>query len=111
MALTLEKLFEGLNGQNIPGLRAGVFVVAAVQALLPVGLIVYIARNANPMGDGMEWVAVVPAQFIAGFFAAPGLILSSINRLLIVGALLSIAGALVSLAFYLEIASEFSGKG
>ena len=63
------------------------------------------------MGDGMEWVAVVPALFIAGFFAVPGLILSTINRLLIVGSLLSITGALVSLAFYLEIAREFSGKG
>jgi hypothetical protein len=31
--------------------------------------------------------------------------------MLLAGALLSIAGVLVSLAFYLEIASEFSGKG
>jgi uncharacterized membrane protein len=111
MALALQKVFDILEGRWIPGLRAAVFVVAAAQALLPLGLIVYIARNANPKGDGMEWVAVAPALFIAGFFAAPALILSRMNRLLIVAALLAIAGALVSYAFYAEITRELSGAG
>jgi hypothetical protein len=111
MAFDLDKVFKALDGQHVRGLRAAVFVVAAVQALLPVGLIIYIARNANPMGDGMEWVAVVPALLIAAIFVAPALILSAINRLLIVGTLFAGVGILVNLAFYLEIASEFSGSG
>jgi hypothetical protein len=110
MALALQKVFGALDGRNIPGLRATTFVAAALQALLPAGLIATIAHNANPLGDGMEWVAVVPAIFIACLFAAPALILSAINRLLVVGVLIAIAGALVNLAFYLEIAREFSGS-
>ncbi len=111
MSFNLEKVFKALDGRQVLGLRAGVFIVAAAQALLPIGLIIYIVRHANPMGDGMEWVVVVPALFIAAIFVAPALILSAINRLLIIGALVAGVGVLVSLAFYLEIASEFSGRG
>jgi hypothetical protein len=111
MSFELKKIFGFLDGRNIPGLRIAVFIVSAAQALLPLGLIVYIARHANPMGDGMEWVAVVPALFLAGLSAAPALILSVINRLLILGALWVIAGTLVNLAFYTEIANEFSHTG
>lgn len=109
MAFELKKALDLLEGRTIQGLRAGLFVVSALQGLLPLGLIVYIARHANPKGDGMEWVAVVPALFIAGFFAAPGVILSIINRLLVFGALLAIAGVLVNFAFYTEIARELPG--
>ena len=108
MALELRKAFGVLDGRNISGLRAGIFIASAVQALLPAGLIFYIARNANPMGDGMEWVAMVPALFLAGLSAAPGLILSAINRLLIPGALWAVAGAILNLAFYTEVASELA---
>ena len=111
MSFELKKLFGLLDGRDIPGLRLAVFVVSAAQALLPFGLIVYIARNANPMGDGMEWVAVIPALFLAGLSAAPALLLSIINRLLVPGALWAIAGAVVNLAFYTEITREFSHAG
>jgi hypothetical protein len=111
MALDLQKALNILDGRHVRGLRSGVFIVAAAQALLPVGLIIYIARNANPLGDGMEWVAVVSALFIALFFVAPALILSAINRLLVFGALLAGAGVPVNLAFYVEIVREFSGRG
>ncbi len=111
MALELKKVFAVLDGRNIAGLRLAVLIGSAAQALLPVGLMVYIARNANPMGDGMEWVAMVPALFLAGLFAAPALLLSVINRLLIPGALWALAGAMLSLAFYIEIAREFSHAG
>jgi hypothetical protein len=111
MTFELKKVFDFLDGRTIPGLRSGLLVVSVLQALLPLGLIFYIARHANPKGDGMEWVAMIPALFIAGFFAMPALILGAIKRLLIVGALLAIAGALVSFGFYTEIAREFSGAG
>jgi hypothetical protein len=111
MPFDLGKVFNALDGQHVRGLRAAVFIVAATQALLPAGLMIYIASNANPMGDGMEWVAIVPALLIAAIFVAPALILSAINRLLIVGATFAGIGILVNLVFYLEIASEFSGSG
>jgi hypothetical protein len=111
MALDLQKVLHVLDGRRVPGLRAGVFIAAAAQALLPVGLIVYIARHANPIGDGMEWVAVVPALLIVAIFVAPALILAMINRLLVVGAFFAGVGILVNLAFYVEIAREFSGAG
>jgi hypothetical protein len=102
MALA-NRALDALNSRNISGLRAAVFVASAVQALLPLGLIVFIARHANPMGDGMEWV---PALFIAALTAAPGLIASIANRWLLAGLLWAIAGALLNLAFYAEIVSE-----
>jgi hypothetical protein len=111
MSFDLKQLSGRLDGRNIRGLRLGVFIVSAAQALLPVGLIVYIARHANPMGDGMEWVALVPALLLAGLFAAPALLASVINRLLVPGALWAVAGAVLSLAFYAEIAREFSHAG
>jgi hypothetical protein len=93
-------------GQDMRGLRVVVFIASAVQALLPLGLIVFIARHANPMGDGMEWVGVVPALFIAALTAAPGLIASINNRWLIGGLLWAIAGALLNYVFYAEVWSE-----
>jgi hypothetical protein len=59
----------------------------------------------------MEWVGMVPALFVAGLSAAPGLILSSINRLLILGALWAVAGVLLNYAFYTEVVSELSHLG
>jgi len=111
MSFDLKKPFGLLDGRNIPGLRPAPFIVSAAQALLPLGLIVLIARHANPMGDGMEWVAMVPALFLAGLSAAPALLLSVSNRLLVPGALWAIAGAAVNFAFYTEIAREFSHAG
>ena len=61
-----------LDGRNISGLRRRVHRRGGAGAAAGRPH-VYIARNANPMGDGMEWVAVVPALFIAGLFAAPAL--------------------------------------
>jgi hypothetical protein len=108
MSLELKKTFGFLDGRHIPGLRLALFIVSAAQALLPFGLAVFIARHANPMGDGLEWVGMVPALFLAGLSAAPGLILSSLNRLLVPGALWAIAGALLNYAFYAEVVSELS---
>jgi len=106
MALALKKAFDVLKARDVTGLRAAVFIVSAVQALLPLGLIVFIARHANPMGDGMEWVGVMPALFIAALTAGPGLIASVNNRWLIAGLLWAIAGALLNFAFYTEIVRE-----
>jgi hypothetical protein len=62
------------------------------------------------MGDGMEWVALVPATGILGLFVAPALIIGAINRLLILGALFAITGAVLNVLFFIEIARELVGK-
>lgn len=108
MAFEAKRLPDAPDRRNISGLRIVVFIMSAVQAVLPLGLIVFIARHANPMGDGMEWVGVVPALFLAALSGAPGLIASVSNRWLIAGLLWAIAGALLNYAFYAEVWSELS---
>ena len=106
----IKQIVHAIDGRQVRGLRAGVLIAAVVQAALPVGLYFYIDRNANPMGDGLEWIAMVPALFIFVVFVPPALILGAINRLLVIGALFAGAGALVSLAYYVQIAREFAGS-
>ena len=89
-------------------LRTAIKLCIAAQALVYIFLYYNIWKHTHPMGDGMEWVAVVPALFLAGLSAAPGLLLSVINRLLIPGALWAVAGAILNLAFYTEVASELA---
>ena len=106
MSFDLKKARDVREEKNISALRVAVFIVAGVQALLPLGLIVFIARHADPRGDGMEWVGVFPALILAALFAIPPLIWSVHNRRLTLGLLVAIAGALVNLIFYMEVASE-----
>jgi hypothetical protein len=44
MAVDLKKTLAFLDGRSVRELRAGVSLVAALQALLPLGLVVTIAR-------------------------------------------------------------------
>jgi len=44
MAFDLKKTLTLLDGRSVRGLRAAVFLVAVAQALLPLGLIITIAR-------------------------------------------------------------------
>jgi len=109
MPSDLKDLFETIDGRAIGGLRAFVLGTGAVEAALPFLLFVYIDRNANPMGDGMEFVALVPAFLILIVFAAPALLLGAINRLLTLGAAFAGAGAVISIWFYADIIREFAG--
>jgi hypothetical protein len=108
MAFGANRLPDAPDRRNTSGPRIVVFILSAAQALLPLWLIVFIARHANPMGDGMEWVGMVPALLLAGLSATPGLILSISNRWLIGGLLWAIAGVLLNYAFYAEVVSELS---
>jgi hypothetical protein len=88
--------------------RIAINAAIAVQVLLYLYLYVYIGRHANPMGDGMEWVAVMPATLFLGIGVAPALALSKGNRLLPIAVLLAMAGAMINVAYFLEIAREFA---
>jgi len=63
------------------------------------------------MGDGFEFVAVVPFGFVFFALVAPSLFLGSTARRLPLGAALAIAGLILNVLLFLEIASEFPGDG
>jgi hypothetical protein len=103
----------GQPDQNADARRTRRFRIAInagiwVQVLLYLYLFVYIGRHSNPMGDGMEWVAVMPATFLLGIGIAPALALSKGNRFLPIAVLLAFAGVMINVAFFLEIAREFA---
>ena len=108
MPADFRTIFHAIDGRDIKHLRAAVLIAGAVQTLLPIGLFVYLSYDTNPMGDGMEWVAIVPAVFYFLIFVLPALFLGAINRLLTIAALFAGAGAAVNLVFYTEIVREFS---
>jgi hypothetical protein len=110
MEFDAKAIWRAVDGRQVPGLRRWLVAGAAVQALLLVALYYYIGRHANPMGDGLEWAAFIPALLITATFIIPALLLGVINRLLTVGAALAGIGALLNLAFYFEIAREFASN-
>jgi len=70
-----------------------------------------IAVNANPMGDGMEYVAIVPFGFIFLALVAPSFLLGVSGRMLPLGAALAIAGLVLNVLLFIEIASELTHDG
>ena len=70
-----------------------------------------IAVNANPMGDGLEFVAVVPFGLVFITLVAPPLVLGIWGRMLPLGVLLAVAGLIANGLLFLEISSELTGGG
>jgi hypothetical protein len=70
-----------------------------------------IAVNANPMGDGMEFVAIVPFGLVFLALVAPSLMLGMRGRMLPLGAALAVAGLVLNVLLFLEVASELTGDG
>lgn len=89
-------------------MRVVTYGLVALQGLLLVYLFVYIGQHANPMGDGMEWVAVVPAIFLTAIGTLPALAVSAGKRLMPAAVLLACVGVLLNGAFFLEISSSRS---
>ena len=70
-----------------------------------------IAVNSNPMGDGLEFVAIVPFGFIFIVLLAPALLLGWMGRFLAFGAALAIVALILNVLLSLEITSELAGDG
>jgi hypothetical protein len=70
-----------------------------------------IAVNANPMGDGLEFVAIVPLGFIFVVLVAPALLLGWRGQFLAFGAALAIVALILNVLLFLEITSELTGDG
>ena len=67
--------------------------------------------NMNPLGDGFEWVAVVPFGIVFLAFVAPSLWLGVAGRRLPLGVALAFAGLILNGLLFIEIASELTNDG
>ncbi len=89
-------------------LRGWVLAGAVAQVLVWLFIGIYIGHSANPKGDGMEWVGMVPATLVLLAFGVPTAMLGASGRLLAFGALLAGSGVVVNLLLLMELAREFS---
>jgi Flp pilus assembly protein TadB len=87
-------------------LRAAIHACIAVQVLIYLYLFVYIGEHANPKGDGMEWVAIVPGGAALAVGALPAWVLRERERWLPVALITACVGILLNLAYLYEIARE-----
>ena len=76
-------------------MRIGVVAGAILETAVWAGIWIYTARKANPMGDGMEWIAVWLATIVFLPFTVPALILGLIGRWLTFAAVL-VAGVAIA---------------
>jgi len=90
-------------------LRPIVLAAAGAQTAFWLYTLRFIAVNANPRGDGMEWLAVFPFGFVFFALVVPALLLGAIGRLLRFAALLAFAGLALNLIVFHEIIQEWTG--
>jgi hypothetical protein len=100
MPFDIDGTIRAVNGRLFRGLRPAILIAGGAQIALWCYLWIFIGQHANPKGDGLEWVALVPATGILGLFVAPAIIIGLINRLLIVGALLAAIGLTLNIALF-----------
>ncbi len=67
--------------------------------------------NTNWMGDGMEWVAVMPFGFIFFGLVGPALVMNHDGRWLKLAAVLVTVAFVLNALLFFEIASELTGEG
>jgi hypothetical protein len=97
-----------INDHRAKRLRVIIDLAVAVQALIFIGLFFYIAKHANPKGDGMEFVVTMPATFILVISVVPVLSFRREPRRLPLGVLIACVGVILNIAFFLEIVREFA---
>jgi glucan phosphoethanolaminetransferase (alkaline phosphatase superfamily) len=91
-------------------LRAVVLLGAAAETLFWFWTFSYIGARANPMGDGMEWLAEVPMSMIFMLFTLPALLLARRGRYIPMAAVLVLVSAAANALLWSEILSEFAGN-
>ena len=91
--------------------RRFIIAVTAAQTAYWIYTFRLVAVNANPMGDGMEFAAIVPFGLVFIVLVAPPLLLGIWGRMLPLGVLLAVAGLIANGLLFLEISSELTGGG
>jgi hypothetical protein len=90
--------------------RLAAMALAAAEIVFWLYAFFYISRQANPLGGGLEWAAMVPLTAIALCLAFPALVLSPFRRAAWVTAGLAIAAAIADIIVWTQILGEFAGK-
>ena len=107
--MEIEHLGGGARSGKI--LRPLTIVLAVTQTAYWLYTFRLIAVNSNPMGDGLEFVAIVPFGFIFIVLLAPALLLGWMGRFLAFGAALAIVALILNVLLSFEITSELAGDG
>lgn len=89
-------------------LRVAALVGAAAEVVFWLYAFFYISRRANPLGDGVEWTAMVPLTAVTLCLAFPALVLSPFRRAAWISAGLVIAAAIADLAIWTQILGELA---
>jgi len=88
--------------------------VVAVETLFWLYIFYYIDGHANPLGDGMEWLAVVPMTIIFLALVVPALILAVVGRRFALAtklaAGLAVIAAAADVVVWTQILGEFAHK-
>jgi hypothetical protein len=92
-------------------LRNYSLIVGAIQGAYWLYTFRLIYVNTNRMGDGMEWVAVMPFGFIFIGLVGPALVMSRDGRWLKLSALLITVALVLNALLFFEIVSELTGGG
>ena len=92
-------------------LRNYSFIIGTIQGVYWLYTFRLIYVNTNWMGDGMEWVAVMPFGFIFIGLVGPALVMSRDGRWLKLAALLVTIALVLNALLFFEIASELTGGG
>jgi hypothetical protein len=93
------------------GLRSYSLILGAAQGVYWLYTFRLIYANTNWMGDGMEWLAVMPFGLIFFCVVGPALVMSSDGRWVKLAALLVTVGLLLNILLFWEIARELTGEG
>ena len=102
---------EAASDWDGSGIRATVLVLAATQAFFPVYAFYYIAKRANPKGDGMELLGAMPMLLVFLFLTLPALI-GGVRRTSLGRALIFVLlAAMLNAMFYLHLIGQFAAKG
>ena len=101
------------NGFQLPQrehVRLAAMGMAAAEIVFWLYAFSYISRHANPLGDGLEWAAMVPLTIVALCLAFPALVLSPFRRAAWISAGLAVTAALADIIIWTTILGEFAGK-
>ena len=90
--------------------RLTAMTMAAAEIVFWLYAFFYISRQANPLGDGLEWAAMVPLTAIALCLAFPALVLSPFRRAAWISIGLAIAAAVADFAMWIQVLGEFGRK-
>jgi hypothetical protein len=90
--------------------RRAAMALAAAEIVFWLYAFFYISRHANPLGDGLEWAAMVPLTIIALCLAFPALVLSPFRRAAWIATGFALAAAIADIIIWTQVLGEFTAR-